>query len=204
MLALDQVRTMHSVYAAGFPSPKVISYGEHPGSPWAPVSMILMTRLPGEELGLTYEDTSPAQRNIITKELHIILEAMRSWNNPWGRRICSISGGAIRSIRVPNHQIGPCDSEEDFLEYPISTASSHSFETQEEYEKALATAYSMPRQHRIVFTHGDFALHNILAYYGHISGFFLVGSLLAGTLSAGSLPLHQVGLSSITAAWLPL
>lgn len=161
---------MRAVRAAGIPAPKVVSYGEHPETPWAPVS-ILTTRLPGAELGRAYGDLGPAERDTILMELRAVLEAIRSWKNPWGRRICSISGDAIRSIRVPNHRIGPCDSEDEFDDYLLSTASSHSFPTQEEYEETLTAARKLHTlSHRIVFTHGDLALHNILVHNGHVSG----------------------------------
>lgn len=88
------------VRTAGIPAPRVLSYGEHPDTPWAPVS-ILMTRLTGEELGDAYGNLEPAEREAILMELHLILETIRSWKSPWGQRICSISGGSIRSIRVP-------------------------------------------------------------------------------------------------------
>ncbi|EFY89575.1 hypothetical protein MAC_04430 [Metarhizium acridum CQMa 102] len=161
---------MRAIRAAGVPCPKVISYGEHPHTPWAPVS-ILMTRLPGEELDVAYEHLSALQRNTVTMELRTILEAIRSWKNPWGRRICSISSGPIRSIRVPNHVVRPCESEDEFQEQILSTASSHSFKTRDEDETTLATARAMPLQHDVDFTHGDFALHNILVYNGRVSGF---------------------------------
>ncbi|PNY26289.1 Uncharacterized protein TCAP_03780 [Tolypocladium capitatum] len=162
---------MRAIRRAGIPAPKVVSYGEHPDTPWAPVS-ILMTRLPGEELGDIFEHLEPTQRNTVAMELHAILEAMRSWKSPWGQRICSISGGPIRSIRVPDHRVGPCESEDEFNDYLLSTASSHSFKTPAEYEATLATARKMRTlSHSIVFTHGDFALHNILVYNGRISGF---------------------------------
>ncbi|EFY94770.1 phosphotransferase family protein [Metarhizium robertsii ARSEF 23] len=82
-----------------------------------------------------------------------------------------VSGGSIRSIRVPNHRVGPCEPEDEFYHYLLSTASSHSFKTRHEYDPASATARAMPLEHGIVFTHGDFAFHNISVYSGHVSGF---------------------------------
>lgn len=45
---------MRAVRAAGIPAPKVITYGSHPDTPYAPVS-ILMARLPGMELAEIFE-----------------------------------------------------------------------------------------------------------------------------------------------------
>jgi hypothetical protein len=53
---------------AGFPVPRVIRYGDHPDTPHAPVS-ILMTRVPGEELGQVYETLSDEDKNSILEEL---------------------------------------------------------------------------------------------------------------------------------------
>lgn len=47
---LEEALATQVARAAGFPVPRVLCYGEHPDSPHAPVS-ILMTRLPGSELG---------------------------------------------------------------------------------------------------------------------------------------------------------
>lgn len=162
---------MMAIRDAGFPCPKVISIGEHRGSSSAPVS-ILMTRVPGQSLDEVYDALGSAERNTICAEIITMLETMRIWKNPWGQRICSISGGSIRSIRVPNHRIGPCESEQDFHSYLLSTASLHSFKTTEEFHSALKTAKKLDDiNHRIVFTHGDLALHNIMVDGGHVSGF---------------------------------
>lgn len=57
------------------------------------------------------------------------------------------------------------------LSYLLSAASSHSFKTRHEYETVLAILLGRCLGHGIAFTHGDFALHNILVYNGHVSGF---------------------------------
>lgn len=169
--SLDEVQAMRAVRAAGIPAPKVIAYGDHPDTPWAPIS-ILMTRLPGEEMGEVYEYLEPEEQEAVEAELATILGAMRSWTNPYGEnRICSISGGAIRSVRVPGHKMGPYAAEAEFTAHLLSTASSNSFDSAADFEKSLATARTMEAlKHDMVFTHGDFYMHNILIHDGHISG----------------------------------
>lgn len=105
--------------------------------------------------------------------MQIILKAMRKWSHPWGgERICSVSGTAIRSVRVPNHLVGPCENEREFNGYLISAASDHAFSSRDEYEEKVLCAKKMQSiPHRVVFTHGDLKHHNILFYKGHISGF---------------------------------
>ena len=168
--SIDEVQSMQSICVADIPAPKVISYGEHSSTPWAPVS-ILMTRLPGCELADIYPDLDQEQQDSLAMELKTIFETIRSWPNSWGDRICSISGESIRSIRVPNHRIGPCESEDEYHDYLIGAASSHSFGSREEFERSMAAArQTQTLQHPIVFTHGDLANHNILVHDGHVSG----------------------------------
>ena len=168
---LDEVRSMAAIRTARIPAPKVVSVGEHPERPWASVS-ILMTRLPGNEFEDVYDELEATQRETIITELRTILDAMRTWKSPWGQRICSISGSSIRSTRVPDHKFGPCESEQEFNDYLISAASSHAFKTQKEFEAKIATAREInSMHHRVVFTHGDLALHNVMVHDGHISGF---------------------------------
>lgn len=169
---LEEVSSTLAARAAGFPVPKIISYGEHPDSPHAPVS-ILMTRLPGSPLGQVHDRLNSNELETIFTELKTILETMRNWCHPWGgERICSITGKAIRSVRVPNHSLGPCESESEFNDYLLSTASDHSFASRELFEEKLGFAKRMQsRKHTIVYTHGDLKHHNIMIHNGHISGF---------------------------------
>lgn len=131
-----------------------------------------MTRLPGEPFDEAYDDLIPDEREVVIEELQLMLDSMRQWRSPWGRRICSISGGFIRSIRVPGHRIDPCETEVELLDYLLAPASKHSFDSAEDYHQALQTANALYGiEHRNVFTHGDLALHNVLVYDGHVSGF---------------------------------
>ncbi|KAH9886110.1 APH-domain-containing protein [Xylariomycetidae sp. FL2044] len=169
--SVDEVQSMRAIRKAGIPAPRVISYGEHASTPWAPIS-ILMTRIPGDELAEVYEDLEPDELDQIVSELHVIFKTMRSWPNPWGSRICSISGGSMRSIRVPRHRIGPYETEQELNDHLLSPASSHSFGSREDFERTLEVARQMQGMcHPTVFTHGDFALHNVMVHDGHVSAF---------------------------------
>ncbi|KAJ5559103.1 hypothetical protein N7535_009032 [Penicillium sp. DV-2018c] len=98
---------------------------------------------------------------------------MRGWTNPWGgKRICSLLGTPIRSVRVPDHFAGPFESEEEFNEYLIRPSWSGGFSSESAYNDALSLAKGMGMMsHRIVFTHGDLKPHNILVRGSHITGF---------------------------------
>ena len=162
---------MRVARAAGLPVPRVICYGEHANAPHTPVS-ILMTRLPGSELGEVWEDMTEDERWQIFSEMRVYLEHMRKWPNPWGsNRICSISNGLIRSIRVPRHLIGPYDTQEDFNDYLIAPASWANRDLPNHADNMILAKKLHEKPYRIVFTHGDLMHHNILVKDGHVTGF---------------------------------
>jgi serine/threonine protein kinase len=170
---LEEVLATEVCRAAGLPTPKIISYGEHPNTPHAPLS-ILMTRLPGRELGQVYESLSPNAKTTGLTEFKLYLSTIRGWKSPWGdERVCSITGGAIRSIRVPNHTIGPCETPQEFNEYLLAPAR-NSFASEAIYQEKLRIARKLQLLQRpgVKFTHGDIKHHNILVdEEGHITGF---------------------------------
>ena len=154
---------MQIARAAGIPAPKVLSVGEHPpGSSFWPVS-ILMTRLPGSEL---INIDMPFEENLEgpwVGELKKCLDTMRTWDSPYGRRICSPINTSIKSSRVPKHVMGPFENEAALHRYLLKPASSHSFASREKYEETLALAKRIQEKpHQVVFTHGDFKEHNVL------------------------------------------
>jgi hypothetical protein len=132
-----------------------------------------MTRVPGDELGREYETLSEEDRNSILQQLKGYLEVMRKWECPWGEnRICSLVGTAVRSVRIPNHFAGPFETEQEFNEYLLRPAWAGGFPSEAEYKHALDRARKMQKMsHRIVFTHGDLAHHNIMVQDGRITGF---------------------------------
>lgn len=169
---LEEVLAMQVARKAGFPVPRALCYGDHPETPHAPVS-ILMTRLPGRELGEVYESLTLEERKSILQELKGYLEIMRGWSNPWGvNRICSLVDTTIRSVRIPNHFAGPFDSEDEFNDYLIQPSWSGGFKSEAEYNQALNVAKGIRDiPHRVFFTHGDLKPHNILINDGRITGF---------------------------------
>jgi hypothetical protein len=132
-----------------------------------------MTPVPGDELGRVYKTLSKEDRDSILQELKGYLEAMRRLKSPWGEnRICSLIGTAVRSVRIANHRAGPYESEPEFNEYLLSPAWAGGFQSEAEYTQAFARAKKMEEMsHRIVFTHGDLAHHNIMVKGGRITGF---------------------------------
>ncbi|KAK7541921.1 kinase-like domain-containing protein [Phyllosticta citribraziliensis] len=168
---VEEVLATKMARAAGLPVPRIISYGEHPDTPHAVVS-ILMTRLPGEELGQVYDKLSQVQREAVLEDLKSIFSAIRKWHNPWGgTRICSPSGAGIRSVRVPHHQIPPCENKDEFIDFLLQPKSKSAFDSVEDFETGLAAVKSLRSiPHKIVFSHGDLKHHNIMVHRGRVSG----------------------------------
>ena len=107
--------------------------------PHAPVS-ILMTRLLGREIGQAYKSLSLEAQTTALTEFKLYISTIPGWTSPWGNeRICSITGGAIRSIRVPNHTIGPRETPQEFHDYLLAPAR-NSFDSEAEFEEKLRCA----------------------------------------------------------------
>ncbi|KFY83020.1 hypothetical protein V500_10217 [Pseudogymnoascus sp. VKM F-4518 (FW-2643)] len=135
-----------------------------------------MTRLPGREIGQVYPSLSVDAKATALAELKTYLATIRQWKSPWGdARICAITGGPIRSIRVPNHIVGPYETSDEFHDYLLAPArNSSSFKSQELFEESLQRARKLRTLERpgVKFTHGDLKHHNILVgQEGHITGF---------------------------------
>jgi hypothetical protein len=132
-----------------------------------------MTQLPGPELGQAYKSLSLDAKATVLAELKTYLATIRQWTSPWGNEhICSITGGPIRSARVPNHTIGPCESTREFHDYSLAPARNTSA-SEAEFEETLQRARRLQLLQRpgVKFKHGDLKHHNILlGDKGRISG----------------------------------
>ncbi|KAL2864528.1 aminoglycoside phosphotransferase family protein [Aspergillus lucknowensis] len=173
--SVEEYIAMQMARAAGIPVPRALSCGEHVVPENAPNRRIsiLMTRLPGVEMmnsddPLEIEDEEPW-----VFELRDCVTSMRQWEPPSENVICSPIGTALRSTRVPDHIMGPFQDHESFYRHLFAPASSHGFQSAEEYEKTLSIAKRLQdRPYRVKFTHGDFKAHNILVDHdGHLAGF---------------------------------
>lgn len=159
--SIEEVAAMKMARAAGMPVPLVLTCGDHPKD--IRRFSILMTRLPGISLISDDEPLNPEGEEPWLSQLHSCLVAMRKWKSPYEKRICSVLGTTIWSTRVPDHKMGPFETEAEMHDFLLAPASSHGFQSEAEYQTALQLANeirSIP--HRIAFTHGDFKAHNIL------------------------------------------
>lgn len=169
----EEAAAMQMARAAGMPVPKMISCGEHPNDPYNRFCPILMTRLPGISLENSFDPLLVESEEPWLWELKDCVHSMREWVSPHAGRICSVIDSPLRSIRVPDHIMGPFANETELHEFLLSPSSGHGFKTTEEYIEAQVQANNIRKlEHRITFTHGDFKAHNILVGEdGHLSGF---------------------------------
>lgn len=171
---LEEVTATLIARATGFPVPKIVFYAEHADTPHAPVS-ILMTRKPGEDLRepKSHERMTDDERERIFAEPQCMLQVMRKWHHIVGKdRICSVSGTAVRSVRIPNHAVGPCETEAEFNNHLFDSLSGHRLVTEQKFKETVEVAGRLQKvQHSIVFTHGDVKHHNIMVLNGHSTGF---------------------------------
>lgn len=178
---LEEVAAMRMARDAGLPVPIVVSYGEHPDAPHAPLS-ILMTRMPGEEMfEEIWEWYNEDERGNFCHQLRQYLETIRQWKAPEIRmgdestppaRIFSALGTDIRSVRVPRHKIGPCSSEEEF--HGILECPSFLVKESKNYDELVTDVETFEKlpKHDFKFSHGDLMFHNLLVLPdGRISGF---------------------------------
>ena len=191
--SIEEVLSMQAAYDAGLPVPYVLCYGEHPTVPGMPIS-ILMLRMPGatpwKEL---WDWFGPEKQQQIIKELKMCLQTIRRWKRTedgeedTGKNdvICSITGGLIRSLRVPytddlKHHIGPYNTEAEFNEQLIECSRRHNQYhrekftreewggTYDDFQARAATLHGV--KHPIKFTQGDLTMHNVMVTYsGHLS-----------------------------------
>ncbi|KAI5249868.1 APH-domain-containing protein [Aureobasidium subglaciale] len=139
---LEEVLAMDAARRAGIPVPKIICYGDHPDAPHAPVSM-LMTRIPGRDLGEVYESLKPEEKETIAQEMKAYLGSIRKWKSPWQMN--------------------------DYLLFPVGPNMWDNMKEFLSHKKRVDKLFS--HKHRIVYTHGDLKHHNIMVHNGHVSGF---------------------------------
>ncbi|KAG8978857.1 hypothetical protein FRB94_012710 [Tulasnella sp. JGI-2019a] len=162
----EELHSMRYARSLGLPVPRGICYGSHRNKPGS----ILMTKVEGRILSDVWKQLNPSEQETIRSQMRSYLEIMRSARNPWGSRICSVTGSAIRSVRAPGGLIGPCKDEEKFHQGLIFHAFQHPMMDDAAYSRLIDTAKQIRTiPHDIVFTHGDLWHHNILVHNGRVS-----------------------------------
>lgn len=125
---------------------------------------IRMDFVPGEMLDKVWLHKSDEDKRDIARQLRRILEAMRSLPPPKGF-IGSCSGGAVRDMRRFNlHTGGPFSNEEGFNEFIMDLLKATPVTIRRALDRRLR------KNHRIFFTHGDIAQHNIIVQGNTVAG----------------------------------
>ncbi|OBS19984.1 hypothetical protein FPOA_11707 [Fusarium poae] len=129
-------------------------------------SYLLTTRLPGHPVGSCLDTMSDGDVDAFIHELQGYLSQLRAISKPDSIRhaICNAVGGPCYDYRTIAGQ--DYDEEKGDLIEP--------FANEEDFNKKLQTG-ALPRVahesgHKIVFTHGDINMRNILMHNGRISG----------------------------------
>lgn len=142
------------------PVPKVLNtYGEDG------YRYILMDFVKGELLSKIWDELSSAERSVILDELRGYIRQMRHIQRPNGAPIGSVTGGpAIDRRQFGSATGGPFNSEADFNEWQLA-------QLHEEIPLSRRDMYAALHRtdHKIVFSHGDLAFHNIIVWRGHIA-----------------------------------
>lgn len=127
-------------------------------------SLMLMTSLPGNDL------VDAIEKGEISEES--FEETMRDWfaqlrnlTPPDPTRVCSIDGGPCRSFRVTPDPFGPFPDVHSFHERVLRTCPVNEWER---LETIVPKSFDKP--HRVVFSHGDLHISNILVHNGSPSG----------------------------------
>ncbi|EED85324.1 predicted protein [Postia placenta Mad-698-R] len=147
-LATEYVRQHTSI-----PVPRVLDVVPF----WCDEVYILMTKLPGEQLGLRagdIKDLSPRRLQILEDALRGWFEQLRALEPPDPDAVCGFGGSGIKCYRISHdNYVGPFASQNDFHQLLLGACAA---------TYGPMTAASHSKTHRIWFTHGDITPHNIL------------------------------------------
>lgn len=113
---------------------------------------------------MLWTELSDETKQDICRQLRDILTTMRS-AKPTTNVIGSVSGGDVQDCRrIMSYSCSPCPDEQTFNEFILDLKDSAPTAIRRAFHSQLRT------DHRIVFTHGDINLHNIMVQDGKITG----------------------------------
>ncbi|KIJ92612.1 hypothetical protein K443DRAFT_13463 [Laccaria amethystina LaAM-08-1] len=146
---------------------------------------VLITRVPGVQVGKAYEDMDERARELMKEQLCDWINQLQSLPVP-------------PLLTIPNFLCGACKVDRIASSAPISTVEeAHeltlSYVAGDERDRVIETARrrSYSKRHRICFTHGDLRPRNVLVQAGRLSGLVNFGSS-GGIRSIGSIQRHGV------------
>jgi hypothetical protein len=121
-----------------------------------------MEHLPGQSLRLLWSKLSPAQKVHIFRQLRPYLTELRSLPQPDPvGRVAPVLGQCFDE-RLSDDPFGPFKCEKDFNDWRISTHDWQGQISPRLAELFRKTRLQMRDDHKILFTHGDLHLQNVL------------------------------------------
>ncbi|RDW84100.1 aminoglycoside phosphotransferase family protein [Aspergillus mulundensis] len=141
------------------PAPRLLDTWETNG-----VTNILMTRVPGVQLGQVCHLMSYAERTQLVADLKACVEQLRRIPNTTPYLICDSLGGPITDHRIPGDTGGPFNTEADFNEHLVSHLTA-SFTDVVRIENLPAREHA-----HFYFAHSDFHQSNLLIERGRLCG----------------------------------
>lgn len=128
------------------------------------VTWIVMSRLPGYNLGDSYDLITPEIEQELSEQLACLLEPLRRIPPP-SSAVCGFDGGPIYCERLALHAspIGPFKNIEVFHQILLARAGTLKTPDDEDAElvkETIRRAHAQP--HRLCLTHNDLGPHNIL------------------------------------------
>jgi aminoglycoside phosphotransferase (APT) family kinase protein len=142
------------------PVPKILDAYSKDGN-----NYIIMEYIEGDLLIEVWGHMPKVERSVIVSELRDYICQMRRLPAPKAVLIGSMDGGpAIDRRQLGSATGGPFRSEHDFNEWQLAQLHPECPPSRRDIHVSLDR-----EDHRIVFTHGDLALHNIIIKDGHVN-----------------------------------
>ncbi|TRM67709.1 kinase-like domain-containing protein [Schizophyllum amplum] len=125
--------------------------------------LLIMTRLPGNDLDSTFRDMTAEQTAHVTRQLSEFLAQIRAIPPPQPG-VCGLGGGPIHDNRLSfgMYPWGPFGSVYEFHDYLVERAALRLDECEHPDEVLAVIKKSHSKCHRVYFTHGDFHPGNVL------------------------------------------
>lgn len=127
-------------------------------------SLMIMTSLPGTDLRDSIRNGEISEESF-EETMRDWFTQLRNLTPPDPNRVCSIDDGPCRSFRVTPDPFGPFPDVASFHEKILRTCPISEWER---LEKIVPQSYN--KEHRVVFSHGDLHISNILVHNGRLSG----------------------------------
>ena len=127
-------------------------------------SLILVTTLPEDDLRFAIEDSDITEETF-EATMRDWFAQLRALTPPDPCYISSIDGGPVRSYRVTPDPFGPFPDVASFHERILRTCPIYEWER---LEKIVPKSFN--KEHRVVFSHGDIHVNNILCHNGKLTG----------------------------------